>query len=136
MTETTTADDLDRDPQAQPEKELAFLDKPVNASDATQLKSKAISDKARALKEEGDLRAVLASPAGVRFMARLINTCGWNAPHFNPNNSFMCENAGRRSIAWQLEQWISDADLSLWIAVRRELEETRVKPKTSEGRRS
>lgn len=135
MTESPrSADDLDRDPQVEPEKVPEFLDAPVNASDPKQLKAKALNDKARALKEENDIRAVLATPAGVRLIARLISTCGWNAPYFTPNNSTMCEIAGRRSIAWQLEQWISDADLSLWFAVRRELETTRTKPKTSERR--
>lgn len=135
MTESPrSADDLDRDPQAEPEKVPEFLDAPVNASNPLQLKAKALNDKARALKEENDIRAVLTTPAGVRFIARLILTCGWNAPYFTPNNSTMSEIAGRRSIAWQVEQWISDADLSLWFAVRRELETTRVKPKTSERR--
>lgn len=135
MTESPrTADDLDRDPQVEPDKTPAFLDAPVNASDPKQLKAKALTDKSRALKEENDVRAVLGTPAGVRFVARLICSCGWNAPYFMPNNSAMCEVAGRRSIAWQLEQWISDTDLSLWFAVRRELEGSRVKPKTSERR--
>lgn len=134
MTDLRSADDLDRDPQAEPEKTPVFLDAPVNASDPKQLKAKAITDKSRALKEENDVRAVLSTPEGVRLIARLIGMCGWNAPYFSPNNSTMCEIAGRRSIAWQLEQLISDAELSLWFAVRRELELTRVKPKTSERR--
>lgn len=129
-----TADDLDRDPQAEPEKPLPFLDQPVNASDAKQLKAKSISEKARALKEENDIREVLSSPAGVRVLARLITVCGWNMPYFHPNNSTMSEVAGRRSIAWQLEQWVSDVDLNLWFAVRRELETSRPKPKTSDRR--
>lgn len=137
MSETIqTADDLERDPQAVPEKLHEFLDAPINASDSKQLKAKAISDKSRSLKEENDIRAVLSTPAGIRFVSRLIGACGWNVPHFSQNNSVMCEIAGRRSIAWQLEQWISDTDLGLWFAVRRELEVNRVKPKTSERTRS
>lgn len=111
-----------------------FLDQPVNASNPVQLKAKALTDKQRDLKQENDIRAVLSSEAGVRFIARMIGACGWNAPYFQPNNSAMCETAGRRSIAWQLEQWISDTDLTLWFAVRRELEMSRVKPKTSDRR--
>lgn len=129
-----TAEDLYLDPQAEPEKVPVFLDQPVNASDPTQLKAKALTDKSRSLKDENDIRAVLATPAGVRFLARLIGACGWNAPYFSPNNSTMCEIAGRRSIAWQLEQWISDTDLGLWFKVRSELELSRPKPKTSEKR--
>lgn len=134
MTDIRTADDLDRDPQVEPEKPLPFLDQPVNASDPAQLKAKTLTDKSRALKEENDVRAVLSTPAGIRLIARLITTCGWNMPYYLPNNSAMCEVAGRRSIAWQIEQWISDVDFNLWVAVRRELEGSRVKPKTSERR--
>jgi hypothetical protein len=131
-----TAEEL-FDPDARrPDGTEAFLDAPQNASDSKALKAKAISDKSKALKEENDIRAVLSTPAGIRFISRLIGACGWNVPHFSQNNSVMCEIAGRRSIAWQLEQWISDTDLSLWFAVRRELELTRVKPKTSERSRS
>lgn len=131
-----TADDLERDPQAAPEKAPEFLDAPQNASDSKQLKAKAISDKSKALKDENDVRAVLSTPAGIRFISRVIGLCGWNMPHFSQNNSVMCEIAGRRSIAWQLEQLISDTDLALWFAVRRELETTRVKPRTSDRRSS
>lgn len=131
-----TAEEL-FDPDARkPDGTEAFLDQPVNASDPKQLKAKALDDKSRALKEENDILAVLGTDAGVRFVARLILACGWNAPYYMPNNSAMCEIAGRRSIAWQLEQWVKDTGLPLWFAVEQELEQTRVKPKTSERRRS
>lgn len=126
-----TAEEL-FDPDARkPDGTEVFLDQPVNASDPKQLKARAISDKAKELKEENDIRAVLSTPSGIRFVSRLVNACGWNMPYYMPHNGAMCEVAGRRSIAWQLEQWISDTDLSLWFAVRRELELGRVKPKTS-----
>lgn len=111
-----------------------ILDKPIPTNDPKALKKKGLSDKARDLEQEADLRTVLATVQGVRFMARLIEACGWNQPYFHPSNSFMCEIAGRRSIAYQLEQWISDADLALWIRVRSELEKSRPKPKSSEKR--
>jgi hypothetical protein len=127
-----SAEELYNDPtEEKVDPTLAFLETPVNASNPAQLKAKALTDKSRELKWDNDLRAVLSTQEGVRFVARLIGACGWNAPHFHPNNSTMCEVAGRRSIAWQLEQWISDTDLTLWFAVRRELEQARVKPKTS-----
>lgn len=134
MNTPRTAEEL-FDPNAQrPDGTEAFLDKPQNAADAPALKDKALKDKSRALKLENDIREVLAMPGGVRFVARVIEACGWNTPYFAPSNSVMCEVAGRRSIAYQLEQWICDADLKLWFAVRTELESIRPKPKTSEKR--
>lgn len=126
------------DPEAKkPDSTDAILDTPVKTNDPKALKKKALSDKAREFQDEADLRWVLSQPAGVRFLARLIaGPCGWNQPYYQPSNSAMCEVAGRRSIGWQLEQWISDADLSLWSAVRKELEAHRVKPKTSEKRQA
>ena len=130
-----SAEDLYDDPaEDKADPTLAFLDTPVNASNPAQLKAKALTDKSRDLKQENDIKAVLSTPEGVRFVSRLIGACGWNLPYFQPNNSAMCETAGRRSIAWQIEQWISDTDLSLWFSVRKELEASRVKPKTSERR--
>jgi hypothetical protein len=103
----------------------------VRTGDVKALQRKALSDTAVEITDENDIREVLALPsgAGLRFLARLIEACGWNTPHFHPSNSIMSEVAGRRSIAWQLEGWISDADLDLWLAVRRQLELKRQKPK-------
>ena len=136
MNSPRSAEELTADPQEEgkPDSTAAFLDKPQNAADAPALRERAISDKSKALKLENDVRAVLATPAGVRFVARLVEVCGWSTPYFHPSNSVMCEIAGRRSIAYQLEQWISDVDLNLWFAVRKELEQIRPKPKTSEKR--
>ena len=123
------ANDLSLDPQAE-EKKLDFLDPVVNSADPKQLRKKAISDKNRELQDEADLRTVLGTPAGVRFVARIVGgPCGWGYPHFNPSNSIMSETAGRRSVGWQIEQWVRDADLSFWHQVDRELNELRAKPK-------
>jgi hypothetical protein len=115
-----------------PDETDAFLDTPTKTNDPVALKKKALSDKQKSLADENDLRELLKTRAGVRFIARLIGgPCGWNMPYFHGSNSVMCEIAGRRSVGFQLEQWISDVDLSLWFAVRRELEILRPKPKTS-----
>ena len=114
------------DPEREPEPRV--LDRPPRTNDPVALRDKAISDKARELEEENDLREVLASPAGRRMLARVILACGWNMPYFHASNSAMCEIAGRRSIAYQIEQWVSNADLKLWFAVREELEKARPKP--------
>lgn len=129
-----TAEEL-FDPEKTPDPK--FLDKPQQSANPKALREKAVSDKARELQDENDLRAVLTTAEGVRFVARLIaGPCGWNQPYYQPNNSSMCEVAGRRSIAFQLEQWISNTDLELWFSVRRELEKSRPKPETSKKPKS
>lgn len=120
------------DPAAKADSTDQFLDRPQRTADPKALKKKALTDKQRELSEENDLKAVLATPEGVRFIARLIGgPCGWNLPYYHASNSVMCEVAGRRSIGYQLEQWISDCDLELWFRVRRELEMIRPKPEMS-----
>jgi hypothetical protein len=128
-----TAEELFDPDSVKPDGADALLDR-VNAGDPHQVRRSGTRAKIRELEGENDLREVLASPAGVRLVARIIEACGWSTPHFHPSNSVMSEIAGRRSIAWQLENWISDADVELWIAVRRQLESVRPKPKTSERR--
>lgn len=105
-----------------------------NAADAPRLKRKAAADKTKELDDEADLREVLSIPGGVRFLARLLEHCHWGQEHFHPSNSVMCYAAGRRSLCRDLENWISDADLELWLRVRRQLELKRPKPKTSQKR--
>lgn len=123
------------DPEGSRQAPPLGLDKPQRAGDAAALRRKAVEDKQTELSQENDLRAVLATPEGVRLLARIIGgPCGWNLPHWHASNSVMCEIAGRRSIAYQLEQWISDVDLERWFAVRRELEKLRPKPQKKSGR--
>lgn len=124
------AEELFEPDEGKPHAEDRLIVPPQKTNDPKALRAKAVTDRERALQEENDLRAVLSTAAGVRLMARVIaGPCGWNSPYFNPSNSVMCEIAGRRSIGYQLEQWISDADLKLWFAVRTEMEKVRAKPK-------
>lgn len=125
-------------PDATPDPVESITGGRVRTSDIASLQRKALADTIAEITDENDIREVLAiaSGAGVRFMARLIEACGWNTPHFNPSNSVMSEIAGRRSIAWQLEGWISDADVELWVLVRRTLELKRQKPKALTSQRA
>jgi hypothetical protein len=117
-----------------PEKEPApqFLDRPQRANDPKALQEKALKDKSRDLQDENDLRAVLATREGIRFVVRLLLACGIDQPVFQANNSLMCEVAGRRSIANQLRDWVKNVGLKEWFAVEEEFENYRPKPKTSE----
>jgi hypothetical protein len=125
----TSAYDLTDPGAKKPDGFEGVIDAPQRTNDPRALRRKQVSDKNKALQDENDLRAILSTPEGLRFVARIIGTmCGWNSPYFHPSNSVMCEIAGRRSIGFQLEQIISDADLELWLNVRRLLEQYRAKP--------
>jgi len=132
MNDTRSADDLTRDPQDEPEQLPAFLDSARKTNDPKQLKKQATDDKAKAIKQENDLRSVLATEAGVRFVARILfDLCILDAPAFHPNNSTMCNIAGRRQIGQQIKELIRDCDFELWVKVDRELEAARPKPKSA-----
>jgi hypothetical protein len=127
------ANELFADPQDKAVKDPidAIIDRPTT-NDPKALKDKALSDKQKDLQAENDLKAVLSQPQGIRFVVRLLQTCGIDQPVFYASNSVMCEVAGRRQIANQLRDWIKNADLSFWFAVEKEFETVRPKPKTSE----
>ena len=124
-----SAEDLYSDPD-RPETLPAFLEKPQRSNDPKALKAKAIDDKGKALKQENDVREVLASQAGIRFVARLLGEiCFLDVSAFHPNNSTMCNIAGRRQVGQVLKEIIRDVDFDLWVEVDRELEAIRMKPK-------
>jgi hypothetical protein len=123
-----SAEDLQRDPQAKDEPD-SLVPAARKTNDPKALKKQALDDKAKALAEEVDLRSVLATMAGVRFVARIMGICGVDEPYFHPSNSWMCEIAGRRSIGGQIKNWIRDCDFELWPLVDREIEKLRAKPK-------
>jgi hypothetical protein len=129
MVDTRSADDLTRDPQGDDRLDEAerIVGRARKTNDPQALKKQALDDKNRALQEEADLLWVLGQPAGVRFIARVMGICGVDQPFYHPNNGYMCEVAGRRSIAGQLKTWIRDADFEAWVAVDRELERGRPK---------
>src|SRR5580693_8113386 len=127
---TRSADDLYKDPQDEPEKVPAFLKEPAKNNDPKQLRQKAIDDKAREIKQQNDIRAILSTEAGVRFVARILGEiCFIDAPAFHPQQSTMCNIAGRRQVGQQLKEIIRDSEWALWVKVDWELEQMRSKPK-------
>jgi hypothetical protein len=104
----------------------AFLKEPAKTNDPKELKRKATDDKARELKQQNDIRAVLSTDAGIRFVARLLGeVCLVDAPAFHPQSSVMCNIAGRRQVGQVVKEMIRDTDFELWVRVDRELEEQR-----------
>jgi hypothetical protein len=135
VSETRSADDLYKDPQDAPEVLPAFLKEPPKTNDPKQLRIKATDDKARELKQQNDIRSILTTESGIRFMARLLcDICYIDQSAFHPNNSTMCNIAGRRQVGQQIKELIRDCDFELWVKVDRVLEEMR--PKSSAKGRS
>lgn len=124
-----SAEDLYSDPD-RPESTPAFLEKPQRSNDPKALRAKAIDDKGKALKQENDIREILATQAGIRFVARLLGEiCYVDVSAFHPNNSTMCNIAGRRQVGQVVKELIRDCDFDLWVKVDRELEALRPKAK-------
>jgi hypothetical protein len=129
------ANELFRDPEENARKDpLDDIIDRGKTNDPAKLKEKALSDKNRELQAENDLKAILVTPQGVRFVVRLLQRCGIDQPNFHPSNSVMCEIAGRRQIGNDVRDWIKNCDLSFWFAVEKEFESVRPKPKSSEKR--
>jgi hypothetical protein len=129
MSDTRSADDLTRDPQEEPERIPTFLEQSRKTNDPKALKKQATDDKGKQIRQENDLRAILTTEAGVRFVARLLSEiCFIDAPAFHPNNSTMCNVAGRRQVGQVVKEIIRDCDFDLWVKVDRELESLRPKP--------
>ena len=107
-----------------------MIAKPIKTNDPKALKAKAIDDKAKELKQQNDIRAILSTEAGVRFVARILGEiCFIDAPAFHPQQSTMCNIAGRRQVGQQLKEIIRDSEWALWVKVDWELEQMRSKPK-------
>ena len=130
MADPRSADDLNRDPQEPPEVLPAFLKEPAKTNDPKELRRKATDDKAKEIKQQNDLRSILSTESGVRFMARLLGEiCFIDASAFHPNSSTMSNIAGRRQIGQIVKELIRDTDFELWVRVDRELEALRPKAK-------
>lgn len=99
-----------------------------NAADPVAQKESRITELQRRIQEENDIRAVLSTPEGRRLLVRILDICGRNTPYFHPNNSTMSEIAGRRSVAFQIENWVRDVDHGIWQAVDVEIEASRPRP--------
>ena len=117
---------MNRDPQEPIEVLPAFLKTPPKNNDPKELKRKGIDDKAKAIREENDIRAVLGLEPGIRFIARLLGEiCFIDQSAFHPNNSTMCNVAGRRQVGQIVKDLIRDADFELWVRVDRELDRSK-----------
>lgn len=102
-----------------------------SSADRKALRKQATTDKQKQISEENDLRTVLSTSEGVRFVVRLLSRCGIDQPAFWPDHGQMCEIAGRRQVANDLRDWIKDCGLEVWFKVEDEFEQHR-RPKPKE----
>ena len=74
----------------------------VDSSDEKRGRKSAKREKLARLQKQADLKAVLASPAGRRFMWRLLGDTGIFARIFHENPSVVAYREGRRSLGIDL----------------------------------
>lgn len=94
-----------------------LFEEPDSSSDPERLKEKELSELQARLQQEADLRAVLATPEGRRFLVRIFDICGYNEEYLQPNHGLMAATAGRRQISRQVCDWIREVipdGFSLW----------------------
>jgi len=90
-----------------------------NAADKEQVKAAGSKEKRRREKELSDIRELLRTPGGRRFMWRYLDRCGVYRSSFTGNSqTFFLE--GERNIGLQMITDIMDADPGLYIEMIKE----------------
>jgi hypothetical protein len=69
---------------------------------------------------KNDLKFILGTPQGQRFIARLLDRCGVDRPVFNANGSQMNHAEGRRSIGIEINDEARDVSLEWWLKMQRD----------------
>lgn len=93
-----------------------------NAADPQQVKDAGVRDKRVRERQLGDFRAVMELSAGRRFIARLLDTCGFQKLSFT-GNAETYFNEGRRAIALEVWADINAAAPDLYFTMINEAKE-------------
>lgn len=80
-----------------------MTDERVSSSDPKQLKERGARAKDREKQDAEDLKAVLASPEGRRFVRGLLADCGEHRTSFHTNAIQMSFNEGARNVGLKLK---------------------------------
>lgn len=80
-----------------------MIDDPVSSNDPRQLKKQEIRGKDREKQEAADLKAVLETAQGRRFVRGLLADCGEHRTSFHTNALQMGFNEGMRNIGLKLK---------------------------------
>ncbi len=81
-------------------------DEPVSSSNPRQIKERGARAKDREKQEAADLKAVLATPEGRRFVHGLLAFCGEHRTVFHTNAIQMSFNEGARTVGLMLKKRI------------------------------
>lgn len=76
------------------------------------------------LADREDLRAVLSTPEGRRFVRRVLSVCGMRDSTFNTNALSMAHLEGRRSVAVWLEGEVIDSGEDHYFRLLKEPDNT------------
>lgn len=92
-----------------------------NTTDKIQRKSVVRREKQRREREENDLRVVLSSPEGRRFLWRLIGECGVFASVCRDGfGDFVVFRSGQQDVGHKLQAWILEANEGAYLTMQRE----------------
>jgi hypothetical protein len=95
------------------------MGKQRNAADESQVAEAAGSERRGRDRELNDLRVVMSSPEGRRFIWRWLGMCGVFRTSFE-TNARIYFNEGQRDIGLRLTAEITEADEALYLQMQRE----------------
>lgn len=97
-----------------------MADETYNAADPRQVKDRERRLKQDRKQELADLRAILETAEGRRFLWRLLKHCGLYRTPFNPNAAIAAHNAGLQGAAYYLLSEICEASSPMWLQMQSE----------------
>jgi hypothetical protein len=97
-----------------------MADRNLNVADEAQVNRQRNLDKIEDLQNEVDLRAVMASPEGRRFIWRLMIECGVGESPFATNALLMSRSAGKQEIGLWLQAEVAGVAPSEYLKMQTE----------------
>ena len=92
-----------------------------NAADAGQVKKAGETDKSIRLQELNDIRSIMNTPQGRRFINRLIHDiCHYHADDFNHSGSITFKSLGERNIGRLVLSDVYEATPEAWLLTLKE----------------
>lgn len=95
-------------------------EEPYNAGSAKQVRARGRKEAKLEAQATEDLKALLESPAGRRFLWRLLGKCGVWQTSFHPSGQQFAANEGRRGVGVELVTEIIETDPQAWIDLQQE----------------
>lgn len=99
---------------------MANPEKAFNAGDETQVKGRKRKAELARENELNDLRAVMGTEAGRRFIWRLLGITGIHRTSFNTNALTMAKDEGQRNVGLTIEAEVLEADTKAYLTMQQE----------------